>query len=100
MPSFRVQLEIGALTPGVAPDRVLPTAAEAAAELAELAASDLTVVSGAPRAIVRFAADDPELAEQVASQVVTRTAALAEVRRWSLTRREHGRWVPAQPQSS
>jgi beta-phosphoglucomutase-like phosphatase (HAD superfamily) len=95
MPSFRVQLEIGALAPGVAPDRVLPGAAEAAAELAELEASDLAVVSGSPRAVVRFAVDDPDLAEQVASHVVTRTAALAEVQRWSLARRDHGRWVPA-----
>ena len=74
---------------------MLPAAAQAAAELAELEASDLSVVSGAPRAIVRFAVDDPELAEQIASQVVTRTTALAEVRRWSLTRRDGGRWVPA-----
>jgi hypothetical protein len=99
MPSFRVQLEIGALAPGVTPDRVLPAAAEAAAELAELEASDLSVVSGAPRAIVRFAVDDPELAEQVASHVVTRTAALAQVRRWSLTRRDGGRWVSARQPS-
>ncbi|MFC0681679.1 hypothetical protein ACFFGH_27935 [Lysobacter korlensis] len=97
MPSFRVQLEIGALRPGVAPDRVLSAAADAAAEFAEVEASDLAVVAGAPRAIVRFAIDDPELADQVASQVVTRTAALAEVRRWSLTRRERGQWVPAAP---
>jgi predicted outer membrane protein len=95
MPSFRVQLEIGALSPGVTPDRVLPAAAAAAAEVAEVEASDLAVVSGAPRAVVRFAIDDPELAEQVAAQVVASTAALAQVRRWSLTRREHGRWVPA-----
>jgi beta-phosphoglucomutase-like phosphatase (HAD superfamily) len=95
MPSFRVQLEIGALAPGVSPDRVLPGAAGAAAELAELEASDLAVVSGAPRAVVRFAVTDPGLAEQVASHVVARTAQLAEVRLWSLTRRDHGRWVPA-----
>ncbi len=95
MPSFRVQLEIGALRPGITPDRVLPAAADAAAEVAEVEASDLAVVRGAPRAIVRFALDDPELADQVAAHVVTRTAALAEVRRWSLTRRDRGTWVPS-----
>jgi hypothetical protein len=95
MPSFRVQLEIGALAPGVAPDRVLPAAVAAAAELAEVEASDLAVVAGAPRAIVRFSIDEPEVADQVASHVVTTTAALADVRRWSLTRRERGSWVPA-----
>ena len=94
MPSFRVQLEIGALAPGVAPDRVLPAAAQAAAELAELEASDLTVVSGAPRAIVRFAVDDPELAEQVARHVVAATSKSAEVRRWRVTKRVRGNWVP------
>jgi hypothetical protein len=95
MPSFRVQLEIGGLLPGVAPETVLPAAADAAAELAEVEASDLAIVRGAPRAIVRFAIEEPQLAEQVASHVAARTAALAEVRRWSITRREHGRWVPA-----
>jgi predicted outer membrane protein len=97
MPSFRVQLEIGALLPGVRPDRVLPAAAAAAGELAEVEASDLVIVRGAPRAVVRFALDDAEVAQQVASHVANSTSALAEVRRWSLTRREHGRWIPAGP---
>jgi hypothetical protein len=94
MPSFRVQLEIGALRPGATPGQVLPAAADAAAEVAELEASDLAVVAGAPRAIVRFAVDDPDLAGQVASFVVKRTAELADVVRWSLARRDGGRWTP------
>jgi hypothetical protein len=51
-------------------------------------------VSGAPRAIVRFAVDDPELAGQVAAHVAATAAALADIRRWSVTQRVHGRWVP------
>ena len=94
MPSFRVQLEIGALAPGVAPQQVLPAATAAAAELAEVEASDLAVVSGAPRAIVRFAAEEPEIAAQVAEQVVAATSAFVEVRRWSVTQRVRGNWVP------
>jgi hypothetical protein len=94
MPSYRVQLEIGALKPGVSPERVLPAAAGAAGELAEVEASDIRVVSGAPRAIVRFAVDDPELAGQVAAHVAATAAALADIRRWSVTQRVHGRWVP------
>jgi hypothetical protein len=93
MPSFRVQLEIGPLKPGVHPERVLPAAAEAAGKLAEVEASDITVVQGAPRAIVRFAIEDPELAIQVAAQVAAVTSELADVRRWSVTQRVRGRWV-------
>ena len=78
MPSFRVTIAIGALRPGIAPATVLPAAAAAAATLTTVEASDLAVVAGSARLIVRFTAEDRELAEQVAAHVLAVTAALAE----------------------
>lgn len=92
MPSFRVTLTIGALQPGVAPQSVLPSAAAAAGELATVEASDLGIVSGAPRLTIRFTADDAELAAQIGGHVAAATAAKAEVLIWKVTERVKGKW--------
>ena len=92
MPSYRVTLAVGALAPGVAPASVLPGAADAAREVAVVEASDVQVVSGQARIVVRFTADDGEIAAQVARHVASRTDALAHVTTWRLTERVGVRW--------
>lgn len=87
-------LAVGALAPGVAPDRVLPAAKEAARELAVVEAADLQVVSGQARIVVRFTADDAELAMQIGRHVASTTARLAAVDSWRITERSGARWEP------
>lgn len=93
MPSYRVTFTIGRLAPGVHPERVLPTASEAAAELAQVESADLTVVAGYPRITVRFAADDDESAAGVASRTFDATSKVAELLAPGLTLRVGGRWI-------
>lgn len=85
-------MTIGMLRAGVAPDRVLPTATDAAAGLAVVEGSRVDVVRGRPRLTVRFTADDDELAEQIAEHVVGVTDRVAEAGSWTITRRVHGEW--------
>lgn len=84
-------MAVGALR-GAA-EAVLPAARAAAAEVAVLEAADLQVVRGEARIVVRFTADDRELAEQVARHVASGTALAAEVDGWRLTEASGGRWV-------
>jgi hypothetical protein len=84
-------MTIGALATGTAPQRVMPDAADAVAELTTVEASDVAVVSGMPRVTVRFTAEDAT-AHQIARHCVERTRQLAEVATWRLTRRVGGRW--------
>lgn len=97
MPSYRVILVVGRLTPGTAPQQVLPAAAAAAAELTRVEAQDLAVVAGEPRITVRYQAEDDGQAFDVAGRVVGEVTGLAAVPRSVVTRREGGRWVPILP---
>jgi hypothetical protein len=85
-------MAVGALAAGVTPDRVLPAARSAALELVVVEAADLQVVSGQARIVVRFAADDSDIAEQVAQHVATVTSTTAVVDSWRLTERDGSRW--------
>lgn len=93
MPSYRVTFTIGRLAPGVHPERVLPTASAAAAELAQVEAADLAVVSGYPRITVRFSADDADSAARVAARAFDATSQVAELLTPKLTERVGGRWI-------
>ncbi|CAN5183443.1 hypothetical protein BH11ACT5_BH11ACT5_01250 [soil metagenome] len=84
-------MAIGALR-GAA-DAVLPTARAATLELAVLEASDLQVVRGEARIVVRFTADDRELADQVAAHVAAAASKAAAVTAWRVTERVGERWV-------
>lgn len=97
MPSYRVTMTVGMLKAGVAPDRVLPTAKAAAAELTSVEASDLGIVAGSPRITIRYTADDAELAAQLGRHIAATTAEVADVLAWKVTERVKGRWyvVPA-----
>lgn len=92
MPSYRVTLSPGAMRAGVAPDRVIPTVADAAAELATVEASDVQLVRGTPRIVVRYTCDDDELAEQVAAHAASVASTFVEVNGWFVTRQDGGRW--------
>ena len=94
MPSFRVTVTIGALRPGVEPESVLPFAADAAARSAVVEASDLAVVRGAARIVVRYTADDVGAGWQVGADVVRRLRVVAEPGTWTVTVRDGGRWYP------
>lgn len=96
MPSYRVTMTIGMLRPGVAPERVLPTATDAAAELVTVEASDIGIVAGSPRITVRFEAEDAEIAGQVAGHVAAATDTVAEMLTSKLTVRDGGRWYVVQ----
>ncbi|SEB68895.1 hypothetical protein SAMN04489806_1513 [Paramicrobacterium humi] len=92
MPSYRITLSPGALRQGASPERVIPTMTDAAAELVTVEASDVQLVRGTPRIVVRFTADDDELAEQVAAHAASVAATVVEVGGWFVTRRDRGRW--------
>ena len=92
MPSYRVTMTVGMLKAGVPPDRVLPAAADAAAELTTVEAAELGIVAGAPRITIRFTADDAELAAQLGRHIAAATARAAEVLVWKVTERVKGRW--------
>lgn len=92
MPSYRITITIGALRPGVEPPSVLPAAARAADELTTVEASDLGVVSGMPRIVVRFTADDAATAQTIARHVVTTVSTLAEPLAATVTERVKSRW--------
>ena len=92
MPSYRITVTIGALRPGVRPESVLPSAARAAGELTTVEASDLAVVSGMPRIVVRFTADGTAPARTIGDHVVERLSTLAEPLAATVTERVKGRW--------
>lgn len=92
MPSFRVTMTIGALRPGVDPERVQPRAEDAAREVAVLESSQVDVVRGEARLTVRFTAEDAEIALQVARHVIATTADVAQLGAATITRRDGGTW--------
>ena len=94
MPSFRITLIIGALHSGIAPGSVLPNLTAAAAELTTVEASDIAVVAGSPRAIVRFTADDAAMALRVGDQVLAAARRQVEPVSWLVTERVKARWYP------
>ena len=94
MPSFRVTVTVGAVRPGVHHEAVLPFAAEAAARRAVVEASDIAVVRGSARIIVRYTADDVGRGWEIGRDVVEDLRAVAEARNWAVTLRDGGRWYP------
>lgn len=92
MPSFRVTMTIGSLYPGTKAAEVLPLASAAAAEYAMVEASDISVISGLPRVIIRFSADDPEIARQIGRHTLASTSTVADVHGVTITERVGSRW--------
>ncbi len=92
VPSFRVMMTIGMLRPGAAPEEVQPAAADAAAEVAVLESSRVEVVRGEARLVVRFTADDAELALQVTRHIIASTDRLAQTLDAVIAERDGGTW--------
>lgn len=85
-------MTIGNLRPGASPEQVEPTAAAAADEVAVHESSHVDVVRGEARLVVRFTADDTELAMQVARHVITSTDRVAQTLGAVVTERDGGTW--------
>ena len=92
MPSYRVTMIVGSLELGVRPEEVLPTLTQAIADYTTVEASDVTVVKGSPRVVVRFTADTDEAAYLIAEQGVDGSRVSVEPIAWQLTRRVGGSW--------
>ena len=92
MPSYRVLATVGRLLPGVRPEEVLPAAAEAVAELTTVEASSVSLARGVPQAVVRFTAEDDEVARQIGAWAVTAAERRAEVEDARLARRSGSAW--------
>lgn len=99
MPSFRLELEIGELRPGCAPNAVMD-AARAALSAHHIDSSDIAVSHGTPRILVRFTVpdsseDDEDLAARLAAvrarDAVVGVAGTGQL--WVM-RRRGGRWLP------
>jgi hypothetical protein len=92
MPSYRVTVTVGRLAAGVRPDAVLPAIADAVAELTVLEASAVSLARGVPQVVVRFTAEDDELARQIGGWAVAAAERRAEVDDARLTRRSGTAW--------
>jgi hypothetical protein len=86
-------MTVGALVAGVSAETIVPRAAAAVRELTTVEASDLEVVSGAARVIVRFTGDDDAMAERVAEHTLARMKRAVAVNGWRITRRDGSRWI-------
>ncbi len=93
MPSYRVEMTVGLLAPGVAPEELLPAAAGAAAETTTVEAKDVGVRAGQARIRVRYTAADDGEAHRIAAVVHEAAARLAEVGAPGVTLRRGGRWI-------
>lgn len=92
MSSYRITLGVGRLAVGVAPEAVLPAAADAARVRVTVEAYDVAVVRGEARVSVRFTADDNGQAVDVARRVRAVVSVLADVTSAALSRRYGPRW--------
>ena len=99
MPSYRVELEIGALRPGTAPREVMDTAVASFGSL-HVDATDLKVSDGTPFILVRFTVpassegEEDRAAEGTARRVGEAVGRVAVTGRHQLLRRRGGDWVP------
>ncbi|MFH5824813.1 hypothetical protein [Georgenia sp. AZ-5] len=92
MPSYRVTVPVGNLRAGVAPEGVLPAAADAAGALMTVEARDVAIVRGEALVRVRFAADDDGDADHVAARVTAAVRRRATAGQARLECRAGSRW--------
>lgn len=99
MPSYRVELEIGALRPGTAPREVTDTAVASLGSL-HVDATDLKVSEGIPFIVVRFTVPasseggEDRAAEGAAGRLREAVGRVAVTGRHRVLRRRRGDWVP------
>jgi hypothetical protein len=98
MPSYRVEVEIGDLRSGAAPQQVMD-AAVASLGIHHVDATDLTVSNGTPRILVRFTVpassevEEDRAAHVAARRVLEAVARVAGTGHHWLLRRRAGRWL-------
>lgn len=99
MPSYRVELEIGALRPRGAPEEVMDAAVASLGSL-HVDATDLQVSDGAPFIFVRFTVpaagetEEDRTAGVAARRMRGAVGRVAVTGRHRLLRRRGGDWVP------
>lgn len=98
MPSYRLELEIGDLRPGTAPQQVME-AALASLLVEHVDATDIQVVDGTARILVRFTvpassdAEEGEAAQAAARHAREAVEHIASTGRSRLLRRHRGSWL-------
>lgn len=97
MASFRVSLRVGELRAAIPPELVLPRIAAACGEIAVVEASDVQLVAGSPRLVVRFEAVDDADAARIAAHTVRAALEIIIVEKSLITRRVRGKWLPLAP---
>jgi hypothetical protein len=97
VPSYRLELEIGDLRPGKTPDQVMKAAMSSLGHHVD--ATDITLVDGTPRILLRFTIPaSSAAAEDAAARVAVRHAReavehIAGTGRDRLLRRRRGSWL-------
>jgi len=97
VPSYRLELEIGDLRPGKTPNQVMEAALSSLEH--HIDATDITVIDGTARILLRFTVPASSAAgEDTAAQVATRHTReavehIASTGRHRLLRRRRGSWL-------
>lgn len=98
MPSYRVAVDVHGVSPGVAPESLLPRAEELLAVGHRVEDRSVELVRGQPQIHLRFlvsgahdAAEDDE-AEDAVRGMVMALAPMARLGRWTLRRGPGGHW--------
>jgi hypothetical protein len=97
VPSYRLELEIGDLRPGKTPNQVMETAVSSLGHHVD--ATDITVVAGTPRIVLRFSVPASSAAEEdTAARMAVRSTReavvqVADTGRHRLLRRRRGSWL-------
>jgi hypothetical protein len=97
MPSYRFTATVGMLRPGVAAASVLPTLTTDARSLAIVEASNVSVVAGKARLVIRFTGEDDPDAVSIAEGIAGFALELVELHEIGLTRRAKQAWIDVSP---
>ena len=99
VPSYRMELEIGRLRPGSAPEQVMDAALSSCAPH-HVDATDVTLIGGTPRIRVRFSvpgsspSEENAAARATASRMRDAVHRIADTGVQDLRRRRRGDWLP------
>jgi hypothetical protein len=97
VPSYRLELEIGDLRPGKTPDQVMDAAQSSLGHHVD--ATDIALVRGTPRILLRFtvpassAAEEDAAARLAAHHAHVAVEGIASTGRSHLLRRRRGSWL-------
>ncbi|WP_435300050.1 hypothetical protein [Timonella sp. A28] len=92
MPSYRLILAVGNIRPGIPAQDVLPKAAQALSEHANVEAFDLRINKNRPELVLRFTATDRTEALHAATAGQRKIQSIIEIKTATTLQRVHGRW--------